>query len=168
MAGQGPRRCAAPGCGRFVGGGAAWCRRHGDAAGGIVADGGEGWGGGGGAAGSARWVDADDEGDGDRDRDRDRFLARVRAGDYRALAEEGLAETVARAARSPGLAAEIGMVRVALARLLEEGPDAGKFAAGVARLVAVAVQAARVERAGSGAEAGDLAALVAALRRELG
>jgi hypothetical protein len=179
-AGTSPRRCAGPGCGRFVGGGAIWCRRHAGAAGGTGAGGAAG-----GFAGRAGAANAGDDAlarylgqgqDQDQDQDRDqgddgvrvRFLARVRAGEYRALAEEGLAETVARAAQGPGLAAEIGMVRVALARLLEEEPDAGRFATGVARLVAVAVQAARVERAGAGAEDADLAALVAALRRELG
>lgn len=149
MATGGGRRCAAPGCGRFVAAGEAWCRRHADGSGGgFGADPfGEGGADGREAAGSP-------------------FLERVQAGEYRALGEPGLAETVARAGEPRGLATEIGMVRVALARLLEEEPDAGKFAAGVARLVAVAVQAARAEQSAAGAGAdGDVAMLLAALRR---
>ncbi|MGI9252498.1 MAG: hypothetical protein ACR2J8_02030 [Thermomicrobiales bacterium] len=84
------------------------------------------------------------------------FRERVMAGAYEALGARGVAETVARAGAAPGLREEIGVVRVALARLLEEEKDASKFAAGVARLVTVAVQAARVEMSqgasGSGSE----------------
>ncbi len=149
MAAGGGRRCAAPGCGRFVAAGAAWCRRHGE-------ERGDGFG-------------AEPFGDGDGDGGEavgSRFLARVQAGEYRALGEPGLAETVARAGEPRGLATEIGMIRVALARLLEEEGDAGKFAAGVARLVAVAVQAARMEQAtGPGGIEADLATVLAALRR---
>jgi len=75
-----------------------------------------------------------------------RFLENISSGTYRALAEEGVARVVAEAGAEPGLRAEIGLVRVALARLLEEEPNAGRFAQGVARLVAVAVQAAHVQR----------------------
>ena len=150
MATGGGRRCAAPGCGRFVAAGDAWCRRHGGGPGG----------------GPGLDGDADGDEDGGREAPGPAFLERVQAGEYRALGEPGLAATVARAGEPRGLATEIGMIRVALARLLEEEPDAGKFAVGVARLVAVAVQAARAEQAAAGGGAnGDLATLLAALRR---
>ena len=113
-------RCARPGCKRFAGVGVTTCFHHNN----------EDWE----AAGFGR------------DPAGSRFLENIRSGTYRALAEEGVARVVAEAGAEPGLRAEIGLVRVALARLLEEEPDAGRFALGVARLVAVAVQAARVQR----------------------
>ncbi|CAA9563466.1 MAG: hypothetical protein AVDCRST_MAG59-2792 [uncultured Thermomicrobiales bacterium] len=129
-------RCARAGCGRFVGSGAAHCRRHAGSAG-------DEWGAEGFDAGSAM-----------REEPASRFREKVLSGAYRALAEEGVAGVVAEAGAEPGLRGEIGVVRVALARLLEEEADAGRFAQGVARLVAVAVQAARVQQ-GLAETAGD-------------
>ncbi|MCC6313529.1 MAG: hypothetical protein IT337_05915 [Thermomicrobiales bacterium] len=81
----------------------------------------------------------------------DRFPERLRAGRYRGLGEPGIAATIAAAAQPPGLADEIGVVRLALARLLEEEPDASRCAAGIARLAAVAVRLALAQRALDGA-----------------
>jgi hypothetical protein len=124
-------RCARAGCGRFVGAGTAFCRRHEEGAGEWEVEG--------------VFDAAEAPGPGPAPA-ANRFREKVLAGAYRALAEEGVASVVAEAGAEPGLRGEIGVVRVALARLLEEEPDAGRFAQGVARLVAVAVQAARVQR----------------------
>ena len=140
-------RCARAGCGRFVGAGTATCRVH---AGAAVDD----------------WESAELGASAEvTEPPANRFREQVLTGAYRALAEEGVASVVAVAGAEPGLRGEIGVVRVALARLLEEEPDAGRFAQGVARLVAVAVQAARVQR-GLAEPAGE-GPLEAALRRML-
>ncbi len=139
-------RCARAGCGRFVGAGTAFCRRHEEGAGEWEVEG--------------VFVAAEAPGPAPA---ANRFREKVLAGAYRVLAEEGVASVVAEAGAEPGLRGEIGVVRVALARLLEEEPDAGRFAQGVARLVAVAVQAARVQR-GMAEPSGD-GPLEAALRQ---
>ncbi len=56
---------------------------------------------------------------------------------------------IAQAAAERSLADEIGALRFVLARLLaeEQGQDAAKLAASVARVAGVAVQAARAQRA---------------------
>ena len=92
------------------------------------------------------------------------FRERVLAGEYEALGAAGVAETVAKAGAAAGLQEEIGVLRVALARLLEEETDAAKFATGVARLVGVAVQAARVQQ-GRGGLGSQEAAVATAVRR---
>ncbi|MFM8592891.1 MAG: hypothetical protein ACKOCK_00660 [Chloroflexota bacterium] len=82
------------------------------------------------------------------------FHERVRSGDHPALTEPAVAAALATAGEPAGLGAEIGMFRLALARLLDEEQDASRFAAGVARLVAVAVQVMNAQRrAGVGDEA---------------
>jgi hypothetical protein len=131
---SGPR-CDAAGCGRWVKRGTAFCAAH------------------------AGWQDGEEV-----ERVPSHFQERVRAGEYEGLRAAGVAETLERAAAGPGLRDEIGVVRVALARLLEEEADAGKFAMAVARLVSVAVQAARVER-GQASGAGLAADLEAAVQR---
>jgi hypothetical protein len=130
-------RCAARGCGRWTRAHETFCSRHGQ------------------EPESAR----DDDG-------RDRltmFRARLAAGDYDALLGPGLREILRGAAADPGLEAEIGALRLALARLLEEERDASRLASGVARVAGVAVQAARL-RQGSGAETEGMQA---SLRRVL-
>lgn len=76
---------------------------------------------------------------------------------------------MAQAAAGQGLADEIGALRVTLARLLVEEPDATRLAAAVARVAGVAVQAIRTQQAigGEGGPA-DEAALTALLCRLLG
>ncbi len=95
-----------------------------------------------------------------------RFRERAIAGEYEGLRAAGLARTVGTAGEPPGLREEIGMVRIALARLLEEETDAAAFAAGVARLVSVAVQAARVEL-GAGGRGGEAGLAVDGVMRRL-
>lgn len=79
------------------------------------------------------------------------FRARLAAGDADALMGPGLREGL-RALAAPGLEAEVGAVRAALARLLEEEGDASRLAAGVARLTGVAVQAERLRRGDGGSD----------------
>ncbi|MGH2615542.1 MAG: hypothetical protein ACRDJC_09910 [Thermomicrobiales bacterium] len=115
-------RCAARGCGRWTRAGEAFCRRHGSGGGGEAPD--------------------DDGG-------RDRlaiFRARLAAGDYDAVLGPGLRGALRGAAADPGLDAEIGALRLALARLLDEERDASRLATGVARVAGVAVQAARLRQ----------------------
>ena len=119
-------RCAARGCGRWTGAGAEFCRRHGQ--------------------------DHDPGEDEDADSDRlATFRARVAAGDYDAVLAPGLREVLRGAAADPGLDAEIGAMRLALVRLLDEERDASRMAVGVARVAGVAVQAARLRQ---GSDAG--------------
>jgi hypothetical protein len=77
------------------------------------------------------------------------FRARLAAGDYDALIGQGLRRTLQRAAADSSLEAEIGALRVALAKLLNEEDDASRLAAGVSRVAGVAVQAARLRNSAS-------------------
>ncbi|MCA9877143.1 MAG: hypothetical protein KC442_05165 [Thermomicrobiales bacterium] len=92
-----------------------------------------------------------------------RVQALLAAGDFAALLDAGLREALHRAAAEAGLEAEIGALRLALAVLLQEERDPSRLASGVARVAAVAVQAARLRQGAS--EAGD--DLAAVLAREL-
>ena len=134
-------RCAAAGCGRWTRAGAQFCAQH-------AAD-----------AADTVW----DALAGEADEPAARFQALLAAGDYDALLGDGLRAALRGAAADTGLEAEIGALRLTLARLLQEEPDPAKLAASVARVAAVAVQAARL-RQGSG-DAGD--DLRAAFQREL-
>jgi hypothetical protein len=140
------RRCATPGCGRFVRQSARWCRNHGD---------GE--------------VEADDvrRGDDERAAATAAFRRRLDAGDYRRLYDETLREVIAQAAAVRGLADEIGALRVVLARLLLEEDDLSKLVAGVARLASVTVQATRAQRAIAGEQADGLTDAIAQILAEL-
>lgn len=121
------RRCAAPGCGRFVARDAAWCQRH-----------------------QALHGDEHNAEDEERQQSRDVFRRRLATGEYRRLLDEELQAVIAQAAAERGLADEIGALRVVLARLLLEEDDLTKLVAGVARLVSATTQAARAQRAIAG------------------
>lgn len=77
------------------------------------------------------------------------FRRRLEDGDYRGLYDRRLSGVIAQAAAERSLDDEIGALRFVLARLLaeEQEQDAAKLAASVARVVGVAVQAARAQRA---------------------
>ena len=131
---MGAKRCASPGCGRFVARGRVWCARH------------------------AAVIDGDVEPPelavlDERTAEFERRLAR---GDYRHLFGEVLREIIAQAAKEPGLADEIGVLRIVLARLLVEETDPKQLAASVSRVAAVAIQAARAQRAITGEQADGL------------
>ena len=74
------------------------------------------------------------------------FRARLESGRFNTVLGHALRRTIRDAATDPGLDAEVGALRLALARLLTEERDPSKLAAGVSRLTAVAVQAARLRQ----------------------
>lgn len=74
------------------------------------------------------------------------FRALLASGDYDVLLGPGLRGVLGGAAADEGLEAEIGALRLALARLLQEEEDPSRLATGVARVAGVAVQAARLRR----------------------
>lgn len=76
------------------------------------------------------------------------FRERLAAGDYNALLGPGLQGTLRGAAADSGLEAEIGALRLALARLLQEEDDPSRLASGIARVAGVSVQAARQRQSG--------------------
>jgi hypothetical protein len=80
------------------------------------------------------------------------FRARLAAGEADALVKPEVRAGLRRVAADPGLEAEVGAVRVALVRLLEEEGDASRLATGIARLAGVAVQAARLRQGGGSTE----------------
>jgi hypothetical protein len=118
-------RCAARGCGRWTRAGEDFCRRH--------------------RSDEDTRSDATPR-DGKGGDGLATFRARVAAGDYEAVLGRGLRDTLRGAAADSGLEAEIGALRLALARLLDEEADASRLAAGVARVAGVAVQAARLRQ----------------------
>jgi hypothetical protein len=77
------------------------------------------------------------------------FRQRLAAGDYDAILGQGARQTLHGAAADSGLEAEIGALRLTLARLLNEEQDPAKLAAGVSRVAGVAIQAARLRQSGS-------------------
>ncbi len=136
------RRCAMPGCGRFVAAGETWCGRH------LAED----------AVEDA--VSSADEGTG--------FRRRLEAASYRELLGEALGTVLAEAASERSLVNEIGALRVTLARLLVEEDDVGRLATNVARVAAVAVLAARAQAAIATERPEDVAAAVVRTLEELG
>lgn len=72
------------------------------------------------------------------------FRQHLLAGSYDALIGQGLRSTLRGAAADTGLEAEIGALRLALVRLLNEERDPSRLAAGVSRVAGVAIQAARL------------------------
>ncbi len=81
--------------------------------------------------------------------DRESFAERLSAGDYTSLLTPGLRDALRQASADAGLEAEIGALRVALLRLLQEERDPSRMAAGIARVAGVALQALRLQQAGS-------------------
>lgn len=139
-------RCAAAGCGRFVGRGQRWCRKHGDRF----------------EAGD-RGPPVTEEPDAGA-----LFREQLARGDYRSLLEPGLWAAIGAAGTERGLANEIGLLRVVLARLLAEEPDPGRLAQSAARVTGVLVQAARAQHALSGDMADGLAEAVTHILAEFG
>jgi hypothetical protein len=78
------------------------------------------------------------------------FQARLDAGDYRGLFGERLSELMAQAAADGGVADELAVLRIVMARLLAEETDPVVLAKSIARVAAVSIQAARAQRALSG------------------
>lgn len=74
----------------------------------------------------------------------DRFRAALSAGNFNAIVGRGPRRTLRAAAADTSLEPEIGALRLALLRLLNEERDPARLAAGIARLSSVAIQAARL------------------------
>ncbi len=127
-------RCAARGCGRWTRADETFCQRH-------------------------RGVDQpqalEQSSDSEDEAGRESFAARLSAGDYASLLPPGLRDALRQASADAGLEAEIGALRVALLRLLQEERDPSRMAAGIARVAGVALQALRMREAGN-AIAADL------------
>ena len=136
--------CAAPGCGRFVRGGAVWCRRH-DPAG-------------------DEFEPADGQ---DESEEAAEFRRRLERGEYRRLFGDRVNEVIRQAATERGLEDEIGILRIVLARLLLEEGDPAQLAESVARVTGVAIQAARARRMISGEQATGITDAVTQLLIEL-
>jgi hypothetical protein len=145
------RRCEAPGCGRFVRSDQAWCPAHHPA---------------------ARWRGSDEADDNAEtellERVASEFRRRMEQGAYRELLGPNISALIQEAAQEHGISDEIGILRVALAKLLLEEEDAAQLAAGVARVAAISIQAARTRRAIEGDTAGSLLESVTHILTELG
>jgi hypothetical protein len=85
------------------------------------------------------------------------FQARLKTGDYDALLGRGLRRALRAAAADQTLDLEIGALRIALARLLQEEKDTTRFATTVAQVASVALQAAAL-RPGPPSEMDELRA----------
>jgi hypothetical protein len=94
------------------------------------------------------------------------FRARLASGRFSTVLGAPLRRTIRDAATDPGLDAEVGALRLALARLLTEERDPSRLAAGVARLTAVAVQAARLRQSADD-DPNDIRAILARALAEL-
>jgi hypothetical protein len=124
-------RCVARGCGRWTRAGEEFCTRHG-------------------TSGVFTGHEGQEPGANPVRNGLAAFRARLEAGDYDAVLGPGLRGTLRGAAADAGLEAEIGALRLALARLLREEGDPSRLAAGVARVAGVAVQAARLRQGTDG------------------
>jgi hypothetical protein len=94
------------------------------------------------------------------------FRTRLAGGDYEAVVGPGLRETLQGAAAETGLDAEIGALRLAMLRLLQEERDPSRMASGLARVAGVSVQAARLRQQGDG-DAGEIRGTVTRRLAEL-
>lgn len=138
-------RCQAPGCGRFVRAGAAYCGNHNP------------------------FTDVEEVLAGQPEL-RSKFRERLEQGEYAALFDDHLSKVMHQAAMAVaerGLVDEIGALRLVLARLLMEEDDLSKLAANVTRVASVAVQAARAQRAISGDVAQGLTSALTQILTEL-
>ena len=95
------------------------------------------------------------------------FLARVESGDYRELFGGRLGEVMAQAAEEAGVAAELGALRIVMARMMEEEDDLVVMAGLVARVASVSIQAARIQRAITGQLAESLTDAVTTILADL-
>jgi hypothetical protein len=95
------------------------------------------------------------------------FRTRMDAGDYRALFGEQLSALMAQAAADGGVADELAVLRIVMARLLAEESDPVTLAKAIARVASVSVQAARAQRAITGQLAEGLTDAITTILAEL-
>jgi hypothetical protein len=96
------------------------------------------------------------------------FRARMDSGDYRGLFGERLSALMAQAAADGGVADELAVLRIVMARLLAEETDPVVLAKSIARVAAVSIQAARAQRAINGQLAESLTEAITAIVAEVG
>ena len=138
-------RCQTPGCGRFVRAGASSCGKHSP-------------------------VDRTERESDEQAEPQTQFQERLAQGEYAALFDDNLSRVINQAAMAMsehGLDAEIGALRVVLARVLTEEQDLSKLAANVTRVASVAVQVARAQRAINGDVAQGLTTALTQILTEL-
>lgn len=129
---MGSTRCRKPGCGRDSAKSEPFCRKHRSDSNGVLTE------------PCAVSPDLNSE---ESHLSTEEFQRRLASGDYRALFGELMNGVILQAAEEPGLSDEIGILRVVLARILIEERDPAQLAESIARVVGVAVQAARAQRA---------------------
>lgn len=95
------------------------------------------------------------------------FRERLESGDYRELFGGRLGEVMAQAAEEAGVTAELGALRVVMARLMEEEDDLVVLAGLIARVSSVSIQAARIQRAITGQLAESLTDAVTTILADL-
>jgi len=98
----------------------------------------------------------------------DEFRARMDAGDYRGLFGDRLGGLMAQAAADGGVADELAVLRIVMARLLAEEQDPVVLAKSIARVAAVSIQAARAQRAINGQLAESLTEAITSILAEVG
>jgi porphobilinogen deaminase len=103
-----------------------------------------------------------------RRRAAEEFRARLEAGDYRGLFGERLNALMAQAAADGGVADELAVLRIVMARLMAEETDPVVLAKAISRVAAVSIQAARAQRAISGQLAESLTDALTSILVEIG
>jgi hypothetical protein len=96
------------------------------------------------------------------------FRARLDAGDYRGLFGERLNDLMVQAASDGGVADELAVLRIVMARLLAEETDPVVLAKSIARVASVSIQAARIQRAINGQLAEGLTDAITTILAEFG
>jgi hypothetical protein len=95
------------------------------------------------------------------------FRIRMEAGDYRGLFGDRLNALMGQAAAEGGVADELAVLRIVMARLLAEETDPVVLAKAISRVAAVSIQAARAQRAISGQLAEGLTDAITTILTEL-
>lgn len=100
------------------------------------------------------------------DRPSTSFEERLNAGIYDEIFGQ-LKPVIARASAEYGVDNEIGVLRIAMAKLLAEESDPFRLATGVARLSSVIVQAQKAAKVLSGEVADDITGAIATILEEM-
>ncbi|MCA9860688.1 MAG: hypothetical protein KC438_13250 [Thermomicrobiales bacterium] len=91
---------------------------------------------------------------------RERFRELMDRGSYDGLFAASVRSVLDEGAAIPGVTEELGAIRIALAKLLAEEPDANKLAAGVARLASASVQLLKIGQARTDDDGESLASVI--------
>ena len=138
-------RCRAPGCTNFARGATGYCAAHKGLVGQSGRDGPPE------AGGDETFAERTErEAQERRAEAAAEFRRRMESGDYRGLFGERLSALMQQAASDGGVADELAVLRIVMARLVAEEDDPVTLAKAVARVAAVSIQAARAQRAING------------------